>query len=132
MAVYTKLSKENVEEILSNYSIGRLEKFKGIEFYSVTYRLFKLELENDCEDYGQSVVYNGSIENNSEYWDLDNHHRFTTGVEKRVCGNTWNMLHETRFRDHFKFIGDFKEHKGIFPGCGKDNPYKNIESNNCC
>ena len=31
MAVYTKLNKENVEEILSNYSIGRLEKFKGIE-----------------------------------------------------------------------------------------------------
>ena len=31
MAVYTKLYKENVEEILSNYSIGRLEKFKGIE-----------------------------------------------------------------------------------------------------
>jgi arsenite methyltransferase len=108
------------------------EKLKGIEFYSVTYRLFKLSLENDCEDYGQSVVYNGSIENNAEYWDLDNHHRFTTGVEKKVCGNTWNMLHETRFRDHFKFIGDFKEHKGIFPGCGKDNPYKNIESNNCC
>jgi len=31
MAVYTKLNKENVEEILSNYTIGRLEEFKGIE-----------------------------------------------------------------------------------------------------
>ena len=31
MAVYTKLNKENVEEILSNYSIGRLEEFKGIK-----------------------------------------------------------------------------------------------------
>jgi len=31
MAVYTKLYKENVEEILSNYSIGKLEEFKGIE-----------------------------------------------------------------------------------------------------
>ena len=31
MAVYTKLKKENIEEILSNYSIGRLEEFKGIE-----------------------------------------------------------------------------------------------------
>ena len=31
MAVYTKLNKENIEEILSNYSIGRLEEFKGIE-----------------------------------------------------------------------------------------------------
>ena len=31
MAVYTKLKKENIEEILSNYSIGQLEEFKGIE-----------------------------------------------------------------------------------------------------
>jgi homoserine kinase type II len=31
MAVYTKLNKKNIEEILSNYSIGRLEEFKGIE-----------------------------------------------------------------------------------------------------
>jgi homoserine kinase type II len=31
MAVYTKLSKENIEEILSNYSIGRLKEFGGIE-----------------------------------------------------------------------------------------------------
>ena len=31
MAVYTKLNKENIEEILANYSIGQLEEFKGIE-----------------------------------------------------------------------------------------------------
>ena len=31
MAVYTKLSKKNIDEILSSYSIGRLKEFKGIE-----------------------------------------------------------------------------------------------------
>ena len=31
MAVYTKLSKDNINEILSNYSLGQLEKFQGIE-----------------------------------------------------------------------------------------------------
>jgi len=31
MAVYTKLNKENIEEILSNYNIGLLKEFKGIE-----------------------------------------------------------------------------------------------------
>jgi homoserine kinase type II len=31
MAVYTKLNRLNIEEILSNYSIGQLKKFKGIE-----------------------------------------------------------------------------------------------------
>ena len=31
MAVYTKFNKENIEEILSNYSIGKLNSFKGIQ-----------------------------------------------------------------------------------------------------
>ncbi len=31
MAVYTKFQKENIEEILSNYSIGKLNSFKGIQ-----------------------------------------------------------------------------------------------------
>ena len=31
MAVYTKLEKKNIEEILFDYSIGQLEKFHGIE-----------------------------------------------------------------------------------------------------
>jgi homoserine kinase type II len=31
MAVYTKLDKENIKEILSNYSIGNLKEFRGIE-----------------------------------------------------------------------------------------------------
>ena len=31
MAVYTKFKKENFEEILSNYLIGKLNYFKGIQ-----------------------------------------------------------------------------------------------------
>ena len=31
MAVYTKFKKENIEEILLNYSIGMLNSFEGIE-----------------------------------------------------------------------------------------------------
>ena len=31
MAVYTKLSQNKIEEILSNYNLGKLEQFKGIE-----------------------------------------------------------------------------------------------------
>ena len=31
MAVYTKYDKRNIEEILSNYSIGKLKSFKGIQ-----------------------------------------------------------------------------------------------------
>jgi homoserine kinase type II len=31
MAVYTKLNQNNIEEILSNYSLGKVNEFKGIE-----------------------------------------------------------------------------------------------------
>ena len=31
MAVYTKLSEENLKDILSHYSLGKLDNFKGIE-----------------------------------------------------------------------------------------------------
>ena len=47
-----------------------------------------------------------------------------TGKIFPVCGNTYNMLKETRFEDHFDFIGDFSTHYGIFDGCGTSIPYK--------
>ena len=31
MAVYTKFEKKDIEEILSNYAIGKLNSFKGIQ-----------------------------------------------------------------------------------------------------
>ena len=31
MAVYTKFNHNKIEEILSNYSLGKLDHFKGIE-----------------------------------------------------------------------------------------------------
>ena len=31
MAVYTKFDKKDIEEILLNYSIGKLQAFKGIQ-----------------------------------------------------------------------------------------------------
>ena len=31
MAVYTKLKKEDIEKILSNYDLGKLDSYKGIE-----------------------------------------------------------------------------------------------------
>ncbi len=106
-----------------------------IEFYSATYRLFKLpNLESDCEDYGQAVVYKGSIENSPNYWDLDGHHRMWKNKVFPVCGNTWNMLAKTRFSKHFEFIGNFDTHYGIFQGCGKNMPFVADSSagSSCC
>lgn len=122
---------------IQNEQLAR--KVGEASFYSATYRLFKLPgLEPACEDYGQAVIYNGSIEHCPAYFELDKHHRIPTGKVFPVCGNTYRMLSETRFSPHFEFIGDGKLHFGIFEGCGTQIPFeKTIPGNQqstqtCC
>jgi arsenite methyltransferase len=105
-------------------------KLQGHEFYSVTYRLFKIpKLESDCEDYGQAVIYKGSLENSPQSYLLDKGHLFERGRVHSVCGNTYLMLKESRLHQHFEFIGNFETHYGIFPGCGTSNPFANLQKN---
>ena len=114
------------------------EKIGNINFYSVTYRLMKLpKLESDCEDYGQAVRYKGTIEYNKDAFELDDHHLFEAGRIKTVCGNTYMMLNDTRFKEHFDFWGDFSTHYGIFEGCGGSAPFSSDNTNSdeaapCC
>jgi len=112
------------------------EAVAGTRFFSATYRLFKLPaLEPACEDYGQYVVYRGSIEHQPEQFVLDKHHTIPTGEAFRVCGNTFDMLHSSRFIDHFEFVGDRSVHHGVFPGCGPPIPYSTDSSTatgGCC
>ncbi len=112
------------------------DKLGHIKFYSATYRLFKLpELESACEDYGQAVIYKGSIAQHPQAFELDNHHVIEKGQVFPVCGNTWRMLEQTRFKQHFEFIGNWDTHFGIFPGCGTDIPFADEVSTNtggCC
>lgn len=96
----------------------------GITFHAATYRLFKLDdLEPQCEDYGQAVRYRGTLAGAERMFVLDGHHRIEAGKVFPVCGNTWKMLHDTRFRAHFEFLGDFSTHYGIFAGCGAASPF---------
>lgn len=96
----------------------------NLQFFSATYRLFKLEgLETSCEDYGQAVIYQGSIPEHTNYFVLDKHHNIETDSVFPVCGNTWRMLHDTRLAAHFHFIGDFSQHRGIFSSCGSGLPF---------
>jgi arsenite methyltransferase len=97
----------------------------NLRFYSATYRLFKIaQLETACEDYGQAVIYKGTIPEHPDRFGLDKHHDIETGRVFPVCGNTWRMLQDTRFAPHFEFIGDFNRHFGIFEGCGTAIPYE--------
>ena len=108
----------------------KIDKLIGhINFYSATYRLFKLDdLESACEDYGQAVVYKGTIAYHEQEFILDKYHTIETGRYFPVCGNTWKMLHETRFNKHVEFYGNMDKHFGIFSDCGLVLPFGN--SNN--
>lgn len=112
-------------------------KLDGRRFFSATYRLFKLnDLEPACEDYGQAVRYLGSVEHHPARFTLDEHHVFETGKVVPVCGNTWRMLCDTRFKSDFEFIGDWTTHYGIFDGCGAAMPFNEIADESgeapCC
>ena len=114
-----------------------LENLVGdIKFFSVTYRLFKIDgLEEDCEDYGQALKYLGTIDGEKHGYDLDDHHNFPTGKVVPVCGNTYMMLHDTRFAKHFEFYGNFDTHYGIYEGCGGAMPFNvndDSEAASCC
>ena len=112
------------------------EKCGDIKFFSVTYRLWKIEgLEDECEDYGQAVAYKGSIENNANSFDLDDHHNFPKNKVMTVCGNTYKMLHDTRLAGHFEFYGNWDTHYGVFEGCGGAMPFNtegDADAASCC
>lgn len=106
-----------------------MDAVRGVRFYSATYRLFKLPaLESACEDYGQAVIYRGTMANHPDEFRLDSHHLMQTGRVFPVCGNTYDILHESRLREHFEFIGDKSRHFGIFPGCGTNMPFTQSEA----
>lgn len=115
---------------------GIAAKLDGINFFSAAHRLFKLDgLEPQCEDYGQAVRYRGTVPGSERVFALDGHHAIEAGRMFAVCGNTWKMLHDTRFADHFDFFGDFGRHYGVFPGCGMSSPFGSGEStgaDGCC
>lgn len=115
------IQNKNVAETIRDAGHG------AIEFYSATYRLMKLDegvLEPDCEDYGQAVIYKGTIPRAASGWRLDKHHIFEAGRIFPVCGNTWNMLEKNpRLQPHFDFIGTFDRHYGLFEGCGRGLPF---------
>ena len=97
----------------------------SITFHSATYRLFNIdELEDACEDYGQAVIYKGTIKNNENSFLLDKHHTIECKKVFPVCGNTYRMLFHSRFSPHFDYLGDFDKHFGIFDNCGVSIPFE--------
>jgi SAM-dependent methyltransferase len=113
------------------------EKVAGIGFYSATWRLFKIPgLEPTGEDYGQSVIYRGTIDQHPHAFELDKQHRMETDKPVQVSGNTSRILSATRFAPHFEFTGNRDTHHGIFTSHGSGLPFddeaKPAASSGCC
>ena len=112
------------------------EKTGNVIFCSVTVRAFKLDdLEDICEDFGQTAYYQGTIPDSPHQFILDDHHIFVTGKPMLVCGNTASMLMNTRFGKYFKIVGDKSCHFGPFP-CGPtpwaSEPKDGYGGGSCC
>ena len=97
---------------LTDAAIERKIGFANFE--SVTWRAFKLPLEDRCEDYGQVATYLGTLDEYPHAFDLDDHHHFETDKPVRVCGNTADMLSASRYAAHFHIDGDKRRHLGLF------------------
>ncbi|MEE9426143.1 MAG: methyltransferase domain-containing protein [Methylococcales bacterium] len=107
-------------------------KLGNAKFSSITWRAFKLDLEDRCENYGQTICYQGTLENHPHSFKLDDHHLFDTGQWSSICANTASMLMNTRFAPHFKLIGDTSKHYGLFDCSSGITVSSNDETNNCC
>ncbi|KAG2375320.1 hypothetical protein C9374_009943 [Naegleria lovaniensis] len=100
------------------------ELLGNAKFYSITYRLFKLDdLEPQCEDYGQVAIYrggpNGMDEAYKHAYVLDGKHVFERNRPVLVCGNTASMLSKPSWlAPYFEIIGDRSVHYGMFD-CSK-------------
>jgi SAM-dependent methyltransferase len=100
---------------INNPDIER--KIGNIRFFSTTVRAFKLALEDRCEDFGQVATYLGGETHHPHAFVLDDHHRFETGKPMLVCGNTADMVSQTRYAKLFSVSGDKTRHYGLFD-CG--------------
>lgn len=101
------------------------KQLNNIKFYSITIRAFKLpNLEDRCENYGHTTKYLGTIEDSPINFKLDKDHTFIKDEIVNICGNTADMLLNTRYHLHFETTHK-NEHTGLFD-CG------NTLSSGCC
>ena len=79
-----------------------------------------------------SMDYFGNDKEDKCKFILDNGHTFHSRKPKLVCGNTADMLSETRFKKYFEITGNKSSHYGLFDceeNCPEPSPKK---STGCC
>lgn len=107
-------------------------KIGMVGFTSKTVRAFKIQLEDKCEDFGQVAYYRGGITECPIFFDLDDHHRFEINKPMLVCGNTADMIAQSRFARYFEIIGEKTTHYGIFDCAPENSSVASPASGACC
>lgn len=135
------LGVREVRRVRAQEKIVRNQSFRkaigNVRLESSLYRVFKLALDDKCEDYGQAAMYLGTITGHEQAFVLDDGHVFETGRSKLVCRNTARMLSDTRYARHFCVLGDGSRHFGRFQQCGDqtvetDLPSVQGRASSCC
>jgi len=110
-----------------------IQKIVGdINFESITVRAFKLDgMDDRCENYGQSVVYDGKIPGNADNFALDLSHVFPANQEVLVCGNTADMLKKTRYGNYFKLSSERLDHRGLLNFITEKSKLKRLDIDPC-
>jgi arsenite methyltransferase len=107
-------------------------KIGMVGFTSKTVRAFKIELEDKCEDFGQVAYYRGGISECPTFFALDDHHVFEINKPMLVCGNTADMIGQSRFAKYFEIIGEKTTHYGIFDCAPESSSIASPASGACC
>ncbi|RAP32712.1 methyltransferase type 11 [Candidatus Marinamargulisbacteria bacterium SCGC AG-410-N11] len=97
------INSPEISKVLSDYA-----------FTSSVVRAFKLELEDDQEDYGQVGIYQGTIDHYRDQFIWDQNTTFKTKQPTPISGNLARILTKSRFSPHFKIEGSQNVHYGPF------------------
>lgn len=108
-------------------------KLGDIGFCSATYRLFRAQQPDAApENYGQQVVYQGTIPDHGERWALDTGTEFARGEAVAICRNTFELLQQTRFAPHFEYIDAEGVHLGAFDDTMAALAFSKPARSSCC
>ncbi|MDD9952043.1 MAG: methyltransferase domain-containing protein [Zetaproteobacteria bacterium] len=108
------------------------EKLGETQFLSLTIRAFKLDLEDRCEDYGQTATYLGNLGAAADGFTLDDHHSFAAQQPLPVCKNTAQMLSQSRYQRYFSLAGEGNIHRGLFQCHEETTPVTAPATGGCC
>ena len=96
---------------------SREKKTFGDIAFAITCRLINTELTSDhCENYGEEIVYDGSLPDYPDYFLFDKNIKFATGKTCHVCDNVSALGLGTRYAKVLSVEGTRETHFGDIHG----------------